>query len=123
MIWFFLWACSAEVSPPVASPPPTPTAHVDPVLGRLRAKRLDYTRHGRCRMTCRNIREAEVEQILREGRVDRSRTRMDGECPSYAVEGTTEDGQRVRIVYADCPAETRVVTAIDLGEDWPCDCP
>lgn len=100
--------------------PATPPA--DPVLARLAQKPLRYTRHGRCRMACRHISEDEVEALLREGRVDPDRTRHEGECVSYAVEGQTDDGQHVRIVYADCDRETRVVTTIDLGSDWPCQC-
>lgn len=123
MIWLVLFACGT--SEPVfrdQAASPASEVDVDPVLGRLRAKRLELTRHGECRMGCRHIDREEVEEILRVGEVNASRTRHDGECSSYAVEGTTHDEQRVRIVFADCPLETRVVTAIDLGEDWPCDC-
>jgi hypothetical protein len=65
---------------------------------------------------------AEVEALLEDGHIAPDRTRTDGECVSYAVEGHTDDGQEVRIVYADCDRETRVVTTIDLGQDWPCEC-
>jgi hypothetical protein len=98
-----------------------PADATDPVLARLARKPLRYTRHGRCRMACRHITEAEVEALLEDGHVAPDRTRTDGECVSYAVEGRTDDGQEVRVVYADCDRETRVVTTIDLGEDWPCD--
>lgn len=94
----------------------------DPILARLAQKPLRYTRHGRCRMDCRHITEAEVEALLEDGHIAPDRTRHDGECVSYAVEGQTDDGQHVRIVYADCDRETRVVTTIDLDSDWPCDC-
>ncbi|TNE92317.1 MAG: DUF4258 domain-containing protein [Deltaproteobacteria bacterium] len=123
MIWLFLLACSTSEPVRTHSATHTPTVSaVDPVLGRLRAKPLAYTRHARCRMDCRHIREDEVDEILRVGKVAPDRTRHDGECTSYAVEGVTSDEQEVRIVYADCASETRVVTAIDLGEDWPCTC-
>ncbi|MCA9535821.1 MAG: DUF4258 domain-containing protein [Myxococcales bacterium] len=94
----------------------------DPTLARLADKPLRYTQHGRCRMDCRHISEAEVEALLTDGHIAPDRTRRDGECVSYAVEGRTDDGQDVRIVYADCDRETRVVTTIDLGRDWPCSC-
>jgi hypothetical protein len=74
-------------------------------------------------MACRHISEDEVETILETGEIARNRTRDDGRCISYAVEGHTDDGQDVRIVYADCERETRVVTTIDLSHDWPCSCP
>lgn len=105
----------AEVDPPVTPP-------ADPILARLAQKPLRYTRHGRCRMDCRHITEGEVEALLQDGHIAPDRTRHDGECVSYAVEGQTDDGQHVRIVYADCDRETRVVTTIDLDSDWPCQC-
>lgn len=96
------------------------------VMAELRARPLRYTYHARCRMECREIDESEVEALLRTGRIDPSRTRpasRPGQCQTYAVEGNTNDGQRVRIVYGACDDETRVITAIDLGEDHPCgDC-
>ena len=97
-------------------------AGADPVLERLAGKPLRYTRHGRCRMSCRHISESEVEALLETGHINPARTRHDGRCPSYAVEGRTDDGQDVRIVYADCQRETRVVTTIDLGREWSCRC-
>lgn len=131
----FLTACPAppvpapqgEVSAPSSVEAPPPRAAEAPPgspLAGLRAKPLDYTRHARCRMACRHISEAEVEEILQgRGALDPSRSRDDGRCPSHALEGTTSDGQRVRIVYAACEDETRVITTIDLGTDWPCgDC-
>ncbi|MBK7155499.1 MAG: DUF4258 domain-containing protein [Sandaracinaceae bacterium] len=110
--------------PSVESPgaPARPARSADPVLARLAEKPLRYTQHGRCRMACRHITEAEVEALLEDGHIAPDRTRTDGECVSYAVEGRTDDGQEVRIVYADCDRETRVVTTIDLGQDWPCEC-
>ncbi|MFK7931071.1 MAG: DUF4258 domain-containing protein [Myxococcota bacterium] len=103
---------------PMAQPSAT-----GPIVG-LRAQPLQFTRHGRCRMDCRHISEAEVGEILNgAGELDPSRTRHDGRCPSYALEGRTSDGQRVRIVYAGCEDRTKVITVIDLDREWPCgDC-
>lgn len=125
MIWLALCLIGCEpIIAPTATPTPASdaeaTATVDPILGAMRARRIEYTRHGRCRMECRSVSEDEVEEILRVGTVDTSRTRTDGDCPSYAVEGVTSDKQRVRIVYAACSTKTKVVTAIDLDQDWPC---
>ena len=73
-------------------------------------------------MRCRQLDEEEILEVLHSGVLDPSRTRHDGRCPSYALEGDTHDGQRARVVFAGCEGETRVVTAIDLGREWPCDC-
>ncbi len=100
-----------------------PTAPSDtPILDRLRARPLAYTRHARCRMDCRKISEEEVRAVLATGALDPSRTRQDGSCPSYAVEGRSRDGQNLRIVYGGCDDVTLVITAIDLDTRWPCTC-
>lgn len=122
-MWWWL-ACSLEMVEPVA-PPAEPPA-VAPLLSQpvesWRTRRLTITRHGECRMGCRRFDRAEVEQVLAEGRLVPERTRLDGRCPSHAIEGTTRDGQHARMVFAACERETRLVTAIDLDTDWPCAC-
>lgn len=85
---------------------------------------LDYSNHARCRMQCRKISQAEVEEIMEEGKINYSKSDLKNtRCPRYAVEGVTNDDQRVRIVYAQCNTSTTVVTVIDLERDWSCDCP
>ncbi|MCB9676291.1 MAG: DUF4258 domain-containing protein [Alphaproteobacteria bacterium] len=94
-----------------------------PLQSRLAARPLELTRHGECRMACRDITEAEVRAVLTSGVVDPARSRDDGQCPSHAIEGRGTDGHRLRVVFAECASETRVVTAIDLDEDHVCTCP
>ncbi len=114
MMWWWLWfACGTSV--PVSAP-------ADDPLSGLRARPLSYTHHARCRMGCRDVTEAEVKEVLLEGSWVPERTRLDGECPSHAIEGRSADGQHLRIVYAACADTTRVVTAIDLDVEHPCDC-
>ena len=85
--------------------------------------RLVYTHHARCRMDCRQIDEEEVKQILVEGNINygksEPRARPD---PKYALEGTTKDGQKVRVVFAADDGKVVVITAIDLEKEWPCHC-
>jgi hypothetical protein len=93
-------------------------------LSELSYQKLELTRHGECRMKCRNITEAEIREVLKTGKVnyDKSEVR-DKPCGTYAVEGKTADGQEVRIVIADCDTISRVVTAIDLkNEADTCKC-
>jgi len=118
LLWTALLAC---VGGEVAQVP-GPTAPDGDPRAAMAAQPLVYTRHARCRMGCREVSEAEVVALLREGRWVPERTRLDGECPSHALEGRSADGQELRVVYAACAGETRVVTAIDLGEDHPCSC-
>lgn len=114
MIWFLL-ACGPSSTPDAAAP--------SAVQQQLLARPLELTRHGACRMDCRSIDRNEVVDVLRSGTLKPERTRNDGRCPSYAIEGRGTDGHRLRIVYAGCADQTRVVTAIDLDQEHRCSCP
>ena len=93
-----------------------------PAVARMRNQPLGFTHHARCRMKCRHFTESEVREILANGQVDPKRTRHDGACTSYALEGTTSDGQRARMVFGACERNTPLITAIDLDRKWPCEC-
>lgn len=86
---------------------------------------INYSKHARCRMDCRKIDESEVKDILKRGTINYKKSDI-GDRPDckrkYAVEGTTRDKQRVRIIFAPCGNEVTVVTVIDIGREWPCDC-
>ena len=85
---------------------------------------LEYSNHAKCRMECRHISQGEVEEIMRDGKINYSKSDLkNARCPRYAVEGETIDDQNVRIVYAQCNDKTIVVTVIDLQTEWHCDCP
>lgn len=89
-----------------------------------RVSYLEYSEHARCRMQCRRISKAEVEEIMQNGKINYAKSDLqNARCPRYAVEGITRDDQRVRIVYAQCNEKTVVVTVIDLETDYTCDCP
>jgi len=89
-----------------------------------RTSYLEYSNHATCRMQCRHVSKAEVEEIMQEGKINYNKSDLqNARCPPYAVEGTTHDDQRVRIVFAQCNDKTVVVTVIDLGTDYACDCP
>ena len=85
---------------------------------------INYSKHARCRMECRHIDEKEVQQILHDGKINYTKSELQGDdChKKYAVEGYTKDDQRVRIIFAPCNTEVTVVTVIDLGKEWVCDC-
>lgn len=89
-----------------------------------RVSYLEYTEHAKCRMDCRHITQAEVQEIMRIGTINYRKSNANGTpCPTYAVEGTTSENQRLRIVFAQCDYKTKVVTCIDLGAEWQCHCP
>ena len=93
-------------------------------LEELSYQKLEYTKHGSCRMQCRGISEEEIKSLLKEGKINYDKSEVhDKPCGTYAVEGKTKDGQQVRIIIADCDTISKVVTAIDLNvEHDSCDC-
>ena len=75
-------------------------------------------------MQCREILQAEVEEIMQNGKINYNKSDLqNARCPRYVLEGITKDNQRVRIVYAQCNEKTEVVTVIDLETDQICHCP
>lgn len=85
---------------------------------------ISYSKHAKCRMNCRQISEAEVVDILRNGTINYKKSDLKGaDCnKKYAVEGTSKDAQKLRIVFAPCSNEVTVITCIDLGKEWECSC-
>ena len=85
--------------------------------------RLIYTRHARCRMDCRHITETEVKEILTNGEIDYRKSEPDARPdPKYALEGNTREGQHLRIIFAPSPRGLVVITCIELGVEWHCNC-
>lgn len=85
--------------------------------------KIIYSKHAKCRMDCRHIDESEVKEILSTGTLNEAKIETSAKGTSYPLEGTTHDGQRVRIVFA--PKEdgsTVVVTVIDLDTEFECSC-
>lgn len=91
--------------------------------GLDRHAHLVYTKHARCRMDCRHITDKEIKEILEYGEVNKAKSNPnDKPCPTFALEGNTHEGQHLRVVFAPCDRETKVVTCIDLDEEWSCHC-
>lgn len=113
---------SKSRNPNAAPDRENPRAEDEDVINR-HPDRLIYTKHARCRMGCRHIDEAEVQEILQKGRINYRKSEPAGRPdPKYALEGTTRDGQQVRIVFAPAKRGMVVITVIDLGTEWSCDC-
>jgi Domain of unknown function (DUF4258) len=93
------------------------------IVEQMSAKPLVYTHHARCRMECRNISEDEIIAILKTGDVNFGKSEPHATpCKKYAIEGKTNDGQEVRIIFAQCDDVTKVITAIDLDVEHTCHC-
>ena len=89
-----------------------------------RASTLEYTQHARCRMQCRQISQNDINDIMLSGEVNYAKSDLeDKPCPTYALQGYTNDGQHLRVIFAQCETKTKVVTAYDLQKDFECHCP
>ena len=84
--------------------------------------RIEYSKHARCRMDCRQIDETEVKEIWQKGVLNENKIEKSNKGISYPLEGRTHDGQRVRIVFAPKEDRVIVVTVIDLEHEFACDC-
>jgi hypothetical protein len=68
---------------------------------------LEYSKHAKCRMECRRISQAEVEEIMQDGKINYNKSDLqNARCPRYALEGITGDNQKTRIVFAQCNDKT-----------------
>jgi len=89
----------------------------------FKGQALRMTKHGRCRSACRHIDAYEIQEILEKGKINYKKTRPnDQPCPSFAYEGISRDGQKLRVVIGACETDPRVITVIDLGKKWSCSC-
>lgn len=88
-----------------------------------RGQSIALTRHGRCRMGCRNIDAYEIQEVINQGRINARKSNPNSKpCPTIAFEGKTSDGQTTRVVLGTCKNDYKIVTVIDLDTDWKCDC-
>ncbi len=79
--------------------------------------KLVITKHAQCRMDCKKIDLEEIKEIISKGQINvkKSDTKKKP-CPILAIEGTTKEKQKVRLVLAACKEETKIITVIDLNQ-------
>ncbi|GAA4734458.1 DUF4258 domain-containing protein [Flavisolibacter ginsenosidimutans] len=83
-----------------------------------------YTKHALCRMDCRHISKDEIAEIMEKGSINFNKSnRADRPCPTFALQGRTTSGENIRVIFAQCTDETKVITCYNLEEDFECHCP
>ncbi len=96
---------------------------IDKRQKEFRYNEVRFTDHANCRMKCRDITEEEIKNILEKGTINYSKSNLkDKPCPTYAVEGISDDNQHIRVVVANCDKEAVIVTVIDLDVEHNCEC-
>jgi len=84
---------------------------------------LIFTKHARCRMDCRHISAREIHEVLNQGIINYSKSEPNSRPdPKYAVEGYTEEQQHLRIIVAPENSKLIIITCIELGVEWSCNC-
>ena len=85
---------------------------------------LYFTKHALCRMDCRQISKEDIDEIMKKGIINFNKSdKYDRPCPTFALQGETSDGEKLRIIFAQCREETKVITCYNLQEDFECNCP
>lgn len=85
-------------------------------------EKITYTKHARCRMECRHISEADVKELIQNGKLNKEKVQESDMGKTYPLDGKTTGDKMLRIVVAPKKNDLVVVTVIDLDTDWPCDC-
>lgn len=82
-----------------------------------------YTKHALCRMDCRRISREEIAEIIDHGSINFNQSnRRAAPCPTFALQGRTQSGENIRVIFAQCAAETKVITCYNLEEEFDCQC-
>ena len=85
---------------------------------------LYYTKHALCRMDCRHISKEEINESMEKGIINFNKSnRYDRPCPTFAIQGETGSGEKLRVIFAQCNDETKVITCYNLEMDFECHCP
>ncbi len=93
-------------------------------MEELSWQKLQYTPHSGASKPCRNITEADIKQVLKNGKVNYSMSDVRHKpYSSYAVEGLSALGRKLRIMIDDVDTISKVTFTIDLSsEKDTCDC-
>src|SRR5437899_6550647 len=72
--------------------------------------KLIYSSNALCRMDCWHVSKEDIEQIMEKGIIIFNRSnRYDKPCPSFVLQGLSESGQHLRVLFAQCKEQTLVV--------------
>ncbi len=87
-------------------------------------KNIKITRHAKCRMGCRKINESEIMEVIEQGSINKRKTNPNSKpCPTTAYEHRTyHDKQKTRVIVGHCPGIHKIVTVIDLENEYQCQC-
>src|SRR5450432_4058537 len=113
-------SCNSSVPDPAKNGPSPRISENEPFNRR---GELVFTKHARCRMDCRHITSKEIHEILDNGTINYGKSEpYSRPDPRYALEGFTAEQQHLRIIVAPENAKLIIITCIELGVEWSCQC-
>jgi hypothetical protein len=75
-------------------------------------------------MDCRQISKEDIDEVMEKGIINLSKSdKYDRPCPTFALQGRTSDGENLRVIFAQCQSETKIITCYNLEEEFKCHCP
>lgn len=84
---------------------------------------IRLTNHAKCRMDCRHITLQEIKEIIKDGKLNRSKSGRGSQGDrTYALEGYSHEKQHIRVIVATEKSSLVVITCIDLDKEWSCHC-
>jgi hypothetical protein len=83
---------------------------------------LVLTEHAKCRMRCRQIDRATLEDTYQHGELNCSKSEIRDGSFRYAVERRDAKGDIIRIILVEDQKIHRVITAIRLDKPDMCEC-
>ena len=89
-----------------------------------RPSHLIYTKRALCLMGCFHVSRQNIKEIMESGIIHFSLSnRSERPCPKFVLQGRASNGQTLRIVFTQCPGETKVEEVIPLHNTIECNCP
>jgi hypothetical protein len=89
-----------------------------------RPDRLTYSPQAECLMKCQQIKEEEIERIIKNGVILLNKSnRFSRPCPTFAVQGSVSEGRSVRVILLQCTQETTVLSCYLVNQTNQCQCP
>ena len=84
---------------------------------------IEYTRDAECRMNCRHISKEDIGDVMHRGVIIFNKSNLrERPCPTFTVQGYTDNGENIRIIFQQCRGITKVVTCYNMKKDFNCDC-
>lgn len=86
-------------------------------------EKLIYTKHAVCRMNCRKISKADINNTLQLGSLNEKKSEPNAKpCPKYAYEWSNSEREDLRVIIAYCEDASKIITAINLDREFNCNC-